>query len=249
MSFRLFGFPTLHGDPRSPDDRSTTAQEAPRRAPGRPKRAPRRPKRRPRGPKSAPRRPQENPKTGTNNSKIELSAPRGPQEAPRGPQEARRGPKTTQEAPKRPQEALKRPPGGLKTASQKPPKAYREIPTNTQEASDPQPRHGGGTGRRPVIILLSFLLLRVLPLLLLLPFFILRSLQSIWLKQHRFRTSGDPAQPSKQASAALVTVVAESTTSGDNRYRKTRGRRMWRKPIESTSGGDVLSGSVFRRTP
>eukprot|EP00959_Pyramimonas_sp_CCMP1952_P135101 2826799-Pyramimonas_sp.AAC.1 len=25
----------------------------------------------------------------------------------------------------------------------------------------------------------------------------------------------------------------------------TRGRRMWRKPIESTSRGDVLSGCVF----
>ena len=78
--------------------------------------------------------------------KIGPSAPRGLQDAPRGPKEAPRGPqedpKTPQEAQKRPQEVPKLPPRG-------PRKAYHEIPTNTQEASDP-PRHGGGRGRRPV---------------------------------------------------------------------------------------------------
>ena len=45
--------------------------------------------------------------------------------------------------PNAPQEASKLPPRGPREASQ-------DIQTNIQEASNPQPRHGGGMGRRPL---------------------------------------------------------------------------------------------------
>ena len=68
--------------------------------------------------------------------------------------EAQDAPRAFQEAPKRPERGPKRPQNGPHEASKLPPRgpreAYHEIPTSTQEASDPQPRHGGGRGRRPV---------------------------------------------------------------------------------------------------
>ena len=86
------------------------------------------------------------PKRGT---RTDISRPR-PQEAPRRPQEAQerppRGPNRLQNGP---QDAAKLLPRGLR-------ESHHEIPTNTQEPSGPQPRHGGGTGRKPLDILLSY---------------------------------------------------------------------------------------------
>ena len=59
--------------------------------------------------------------------------PRGPKRPQGGPKEAPRGPKTVREAPK----LLPRGPRG----------ASHDIPTNIQEAYDPQPRHGGQMGK------------------------------------------------------------------------------------------------------
>ena len=64
--------------------------------------------------------------------------PRSPENPPRSPQEAQQRPK---EAPRRPHEASKLPPTCPREAS-------HDIPTNIQEAHNPQPRHGGGTCRR-----------------------------------------------------------------------------------------------------
>ena len=60
--------------------------------------------------------------------------------AQEGPLGHAKGPKRSQQAPERPQEASKLPPRGSREASQ-------ETPRGIQEAS-PQPRHGGGMGRR-----------------------------------------------------------------------------------------------------
>ena len=115
----------------------------------------------PRRPPRPPRRSQEGPKRGSTNRKFEPSA-RRPQEAPRGPQEIpgspQEVPRRLQEAPKRPQKDPKRPQNGPQEASKLLPRgpreAYHEIPTKTPDASDVQPRHGGGIGRT---LKLSFL--------------------------------------------------------------------------------------------
>eukprot|EP00959_Pyramimonas_sp_CCMP1952_P392004 8214462-Pyramimonas_sp.AAC.1 len=50
------------------------------------------------------------------------------------------------------QQKLQNGPQRSKTVSKRPRNTYHEIPANTQEPSDPQPRHGGGIGRRPLAI-------------------------------------------------------------------------------------------------
>ena len=71
-----------------------------------------------------------------------------PQEAPKKP---KRGP---QEAQKRPPKRPKRgPQDAAKLLPRGPPETYHEIPTNTHEPSDPQPKHGGGMGRMPFDLL------------------------------------------------------------------------------------------------
>ena len=90
--------------------------------------------------------------TRTDNSSLPLQeAPRRPQEAPKRAQEA---PWTPHEGPKRLKRGLKRHPNGPQGASKLPPRGHREashnIQTNIQEASNPQPRHGGGMGQRPL---------------------------------------------------------------------------------------------------
>ena len=155
LAFSLSRRSKTQDDPRGPQDRHKTAQEAPKTAQESPKTAQEAPKTTQEGPKSGPRgRPK--------NQKSSFPLPRGPQEAPRGPQEVpgspQEVPRRLQEAPKRPQKDPKRPQNGPQEASKLLPRgpreAYHEIPTKTPDASDVQPRHGGGIGRT---LKLSFL--------------------------------------------------------------------------------------------
>jgi len=100
---------------------------------------------------------------------LASDAPRRPKRAPKslqdgqrsrqeGPKTAQEHPKTAQEDPKRAPQAPKRPKRGAQTAPKRlqncrqdaPPRASQETPRGNQEASDPQPRQGGGMGRRPL---------------------------------------------------------------------------------------------------
>ena len=114
LGSRLFGLPTLHDGPEGRQDRSNTATEAHKRAPGLPRSAQRQPKGLPRQPTRPPGRLQEGSQTGYCNGHLELSvpgAPGGSKRPPRGAQEApKRPPRGHQEAPKRPQEPASRTP-------------------------------------------------------------------------------------------------------------------------------------------
>ena len=81
---------------------------------------------------------------GPEGSRRPQEAPGGPKRPPRGPQE---NPKRHKRGPKRPQNG---PQDASKLLPRSPQNTYHEIPTNTQEPSDPHRRHGGGMGRRPV---------------------------------------------------------------------------------------------------
>eukprot|EP00959_Pyramimonas_sp_CCMP1952_P137080 2868598-Pyramimonas_sp.AAC.1 len=86
-------------------------------------------------PQEAPGRSQETPKRAQEASwrphEAKKEAPRGPLEAPRG---KKRGPKRP---PKGPQDCLR--------------ESSHDIQTNIQDASNPQPMHGGGMGRTPLV--------------------------------------------------------------------------------------------------
>ena len=77
--------------------------------------------------------------------------PRGLQEAPRRPREEE-APRGQKDAPKRPKRGPNRPqnsPPEVSKLFQKGPRdASHDIPTNFQEVFNPQPRNGGGMGRR-----------------------------------------------------------------------------------------------------
>ena len=88
------------------------------------------------------------PKRGNATSHSEPSAPSGPPRPPAVPQEAPKRPKRgPNKPPNSPQEA---PRGFTKWLQEAPEKHAKRTQTGIPEASDPQPRHGGGMSRRPV---------------------------------------------------------------------------------------------------
>ena len=114
-----------------------------------------------RRPKRPPIWPQEGAQTGGATGHFEHMAPGNPHKAPwvskrppmRLPRSHKKPPGSPKEAPKRTEGSPKRAQNDPQDASKQFPKiprnTHHDIPTNTQEPSDPHPRHGGGMGRRP----------------------------------------------------------------------------------------------------
>ena len=106
------------------------------------------------GSKMPPRRLQDGQDGFQDGSKMSPRLSRWHQESPRRPKRPQEDPKRLPICPKRlpgsPKEAPRCPTTASKMPQNCPREASHEIPTNIQETSDPQPRHGGGMGRRPL---------------------------------------------------------------------------------------------------
>ena len=237
--------------PRAPQDGSKTAQEAPKTAQERPKTAPRgaqegdhEPKIRAIRLKCAPG--------------VPKRPPRGPKRRPRDPQEAPRGPQETQ---KRPQEARRWPPRSFKTSSTRPlTNGPHEIPSNIQEHF--------------VVVVIVLLVSFFAPIYYTLPSSSSSSSPSSSPSSSSSSSSFRALPPKGAATATqrsprLLQEAPRSTQTTQRPVRRSdeahspigvglsrspmytlspcRGSAEWRKPLESTSGSDVLPEAGLRR--